>query len=129
MKRDWSVIKDILEAIEDNRVKLHWESLPEEKHNVVLLHYELLQESELIADYQMIEDIDDCYNVYRHPLFYSQMPGTRAIRLTMKGYDLLEVLRDQNLWNRIVNKAKAVSVKLTFEFIKQAIPVVYKQLL
>lgn len=42
MKRDWLIIKDIMNAIEENKVRTHWESLPEDKHNIYLLHYELL---------------------------------------------------------------------------------------
>lgn len=129
MKRNWTIIKEILEAIETNQIKTHWDSLPEEQYDLVLLHYELLEESELIANYQMVEDVDDFGNRNCHPLFWKERPGISSIRLTMKGYDLLEVLRDQSLWNKIINKAKSVGVKLTFEFIKQAIPVIYKQLL
>lgn len=129
MKRDWLIIKDIMSAIEENKVRTHWEALPEDKHNIYLLHYELLQESELVANYQMISDTDDFGNVSQHPVYWAQTPGICAIHLTMKGYDLLEVLRDQNLWSRIINKAKSLGIKLTFEFIKQAIPVIYKQLL
>lgn len=77
----------------------------------------------------MISDTDDFGNVSQHPVYLTQTTGICAIHLTMKGYDLLEVLRDQNLWSRIINKAKALGVKLTYEFIKQAIPVIYKQLL
>lgn len=129
MKRNWTLVKEILEAIETNQIKPHWESLPEEQHDLVLLHYELLEESGLIANYQMVNDVDIDGFSHRHPLFWKKRPEISSIRLTMKGYDLLEVLRDQSLWNKIINKAKSVGVKLTFEFIKQAIPVMYKQLL
>ena len=129
MKRNWTIVKEILEAIETNQIKTHWESLPEEQHDLVLLHYELLEASGLISNYQMVNDVDIDGFSHRHPLFWKERPGIPSIRLTMKGYDLLEVLRDQALWNRIINKAKSLGVKLTFEFIKQAIPVIYKQLL
>ncbi len=130
MKRDWEILKELLEAIEQNKVKQHWDNLPDDEHrNVVLMHYELLQDSDLIANFKIITDTDDSFKVIRQPLFIPQVPGEPYLRLTMKGYDFLEVLRDQRLWLRILSFAKSSSVKLTYEFIKQAIPIIYKQLL
>ncbi len=130
MKRDWTVIKDILEAIEQNKSRKHWESLPDDdSRNTVLMHYELLQESELIANFKIVTDADDDFKITRAPQFIPQVPGEPYLRLTMKGFDFLEVLRDQRLWQRILAFAKSSSVKLTYEFIKQAIPIIYKQLL
>lgn len=129
MKRDWKIIKDILCAIEDNKVKIHWEQLQESEQKNVLLHYELLKESELITNYELASDMDDDGKCTYHPNFLSQAPNVPGIRMTMKGYDLLEVLRDQTLWNRILSKAKALGVKLTYEFIVQAVPVIYKTMM
>lgn len=130
MKRDWSIIKDILEAIEQNKARTHWGNLPDDDaRNAVLMHYELLQESGLIANFKIATDTDDDFKVTRAPQFIPQVPGEPYLRLTMKGFDFLEVLRDQRLWQRILAFAKNSSVKLTYEFIKQAIPIIYKQLL
>lgn len=129
MKRDWKIIKDILCAIEDNQVKIHWEQLQESEQKNVLLHYELLKESELITNYELASDMDDDGKCTYHPNFLPQAPNVPGIRMTMKGYDLLEVLRDQTLWNRILSKAKALGVKLTYEFIVQAVPVIYKTMM
>ena len=69
MKRNWTIVKEILEVIETNQIKTHWESLPEEQHDLVLLHYELLEESGLISNYQMVNDVDIDGFSHRHPLF------------------------------------------------------------
>lgn len=130
MKRDWKIIEQILEAIELNKVRIHWESQEsDEQRKLVQIHYDLLQESDLIANYELKSDMDDDMNTTVHPPFTQEDPSLPYMHLTMKGYDLLEVLRDKRLWNRIVTKAKDTGVKLTFEFIKQAIPIIYKQLL
>jgi len=38
--------------------------------------------------------------------------------------DLLDALRDQNVWDRIKGRAKKAGVSLSWEFIKASIPVV-----
>lgn len=130
MKRDWHLIQEILEAIEQNKVRCHWNSLESaESKRLVLLHYDLLQESGLITNYVLDSDMDDDFHVEYHPKFTPEAPGAPYMHLTMAGYDLLEVLRDRQLWNAITSKAKGLSVKLTWEFIRQAIPVIYKSLL
>lgn len=130
MKRDWKTIKDLLEAVEQNKIRCHWEELKDdETRRLVLLHYELLQESGLIVNYSLDSDFDDSGKITYHPCCIHEVPNVQYIHLTMAGYDLLEVLRDHRLWNTITNKAKNLSVKLTWEFIKQAVPIVYKSLL
>lgn len=130
MKRDWNLIQEILEAIEQNKVRCHWDALETaESKRLVLLHYDLLQESGLIVNYVLDSDMDDDFHTEYHPKFTPEAPGAQYMHLTMAGYDLLEVLRDRKLWNAITSKAKSLSVKLTWEFIRQAIPVIYKSLL
>ena len=40
----------------------------------------------------------------------------------MQGYDLLDALRDQNVWDRIKGRAKKAGVTISWEFIKAALP-------
>ena len=130
MRRDWNIIRDILEAIEQNKIRSHWDGLKDdESRRLILLHYDLLQESGLIVNYSLDSDFDDYGHINYHPCYIPEVPNAPYIHLTMAGYDLLEVLRDHRLWNAITTKAKSLSVKLTWEFIKQAIPIVYKSLL
>ena len=128
MKRDWNLIRELLESIEENKVKIYWDGLNQEQQKAVLLHYELLEESRLISNYELQSDMDDSGKISYHPNFLPQEVNVPGIRLTMKGYDLLEVLRDDNLWSRIKAKAKGLGVKLTYEFIVQAIPFLYKSM-
>ena len=113
MKRDWELIKEILTAIEENKVRIHWEQLDKDKQKIVLMHYDLLQESNLIINYKLQSDMDDDGKIIYHPNYIIQDVDSPAIRMTMKGFDMLEVLRDQTLWNKILSKAKNLGVKLT----------------
>jgi len=129
MKRDWELIKEILTAIEENKVRIHWEQLDKDKQKIVLMHYDLLQESNLIINYKLQSDMDDDGKITYHPNYIIQDVDSPAIRMTMKGFDMLEVLRDQTLWNKILSKAKNLGVKLTYEYILQAVPFLYKQMM
>lgn len=131
MKRDWNLIRDLLEAIEQNKVKMHWESLKsDEDRRLALLHYDLLQESGLIVNYVLdSSDFDDSGRVNYHPAYLPEAPNVPFMHLSMAGYDMLEALRDKNVWTSVRNKAANAGVALTWEFIKQAIPVIYKAML
>lgn len=77
MKRDWELIRDLMQAIEQ-------EKLPEwdKANHVYDEHLRLMSECNLIIGYQG--------------------PGCReGVRLTMKGYDLLDALRSRHVFEMV----------------------------
>ena len=39
MKRDWKLIREILESIEENKVKVYWETLNQEQQQAIPFMY------------------------------------------------------------------------------------------
>ena len=39
MKRDWKLIREILESIEENKVKIYWETLNQEQQQEIPFMY------------------------------------------------------------------------------------------
>ena len=138
MQRSWLLMGQILEQIERGTL---WEWIQEAEENAeekallkelnndpaeptlpindrILRHLELLQDAGYIKDFNYKVSIDG-------RLYCGKSP----IRITMAGYDLKEVINDAKLFNQIKAKAKSAGVKLSWEFIKAAIPVVIKGLL
>lgn len=129
MKRDWKLIRGILEALEgDNYIAYHnaggmtdeekakiykddLSSLLPKKRMLVAQHLELLVDSGLVTQ-------ASCSTF-----------ENSGLRLTMKGYDMLDALRDDTVWNKVKDLAVKSGVTISWEFIKQAIPLIYKQLL
>lgn len=61
---------------------------------------------------------------------------SHGVYITMHGHDLLDALRDdldalrdEPIWNRIVQKAEKGGVMISWEFIKAAIPIVMSEIL
>lgn len=138
MQRSWLLMGQILEEIEHGTL---WEWLQKAKENGdeqsllkelgndptepslpiddrILRHLELLQDAGYIKGFNYKVSIDG-------RLLY----GRSSIRITMAGYDLKEVINDKKLFNQIKAKAQSAGVKLSWEFIKAAIPAVIKGLM
>lgn len=117
MKRNWEVIRDILSDIENDDLEDRINSLPDNEQETYLRHLELLVD----CGYVIGVDIDFYHAGYRLNL--------DCPRLSMEGYDFKDVLQDKKLWNKIQQKAKDNFVKLSWAFIKEAIPFVIKEII
>lgn len=94
MIRDWNIIHRILADVEAGRIITTLEDIEPDQYHVFIDHIELLEDASLVKD--LLEDVDR-----------GDVP-TDA-RLTMEGYDLLEVLRDET-----VQRAIEKELPLTF---------------
>lgn len=113
MKRDWNIIRDLLQAIENDTIEALIENSADDQ--VFDYHLELLIDSGYVKGVSVRLSGDGKYSVsYLTP------------RLTMQGHDLSTVLHEKRVWEQIKAKATEAGLKLTWEFIKQAIPVVYR---
>lgn len=121
MKRDWKIIRLILEQAEkENLVEFSRQgNFPEGiDENKFLAHVELL------ADAGILRNVDVTRNV-NSGIVCCEM---NCVFITMEGHDLLDALRDTNVWTRIKEKALRAGVSISWEFIKAAIPAVMKEL-
>lgn len=127
MIRDWNLIREILQAIEDDKLELFYKS-NSDKQDKIILHLELLAESDLISNLKILNVAVDTPgpNITNQQVLVFSNP---SIRMTMQGYDLLETIRNKTIWKTITTKAYDAGVMLTWEFIKQVIPIVYKGLI
>lgn len=131
MKRDWNLIRDVLEACEDDRLdeyisksgadydeddltpqqkdKLEFENAKKYRR-LVIGHLELCLDEEFIKGVEIVKYSDGTLG----PVSYC-----KEARLTMKGHDFLVKLRDQNMWKNIKSIAKQTGIALTVESISQ----------
>lgn len=117
MKRDWEIIRDVLSDVENENIEDRVNSLPEDEQEVYLRHLELL------VDCGYINGVEIDFRRGGYTLDFD-FP-----RLSMDGYDFKDVLQDNKIWNKIKQKAKDNFVKLSWVFIKEAIPLAIKEVI
>lgn len=117
MKRDWDLIAKILQNIENETLDTMINNASSEEEDLIYKHIELLLDCDYIRGYKVDRTAHGILAV------------NGEVRLTMSGYDLKEVLLDKNLFSKIKEKATSAGVKLSWEFIKGAIPFVYKSIM
>lgn len=79
-----------------------------------------------------LELLTDCGYVLGVELTFTKAGyrlSTNCPRLSMSGYDFKDILQDRKLWQWIKQKAETNAVKLSWEFIKAAIPLAIKETL
>lgn len=124
MKRDWDVIKVILEKIENNFLDSFINDGLSVKppycisDEVLLGHIEILVDAGIIKHAEVQRNSDGSFNFW----------DLRGVYITMSGHDLLDALRDQKIWNAIKLKSKQIGISLSWEFIKASIPIVIQNL-
>ena len=109
MKRDWKILKEILQALENNELKGYRLTHDED---ITQFHLDLLYAGGYIA------------NINSHPPigedFYSKS------YLSLKGCDLLEVMRSDVLWKQVVDTATALNMGITSILVDNLIPELIK---
>lgn len=123
MKRDWDLIKDILEQVEANtlsdyiRQNKYLDSV--ENPDDFLGHIEILIEAGIIKNCRVERSDSGKFEYW----------DFRGAYITMQGHDLLDAIRNKRLWNRIRKKALKAGISLSWEFIRIAIPIAIKELI
>ncbi len=123
MKRDWKIIRKILEHVEVEDLKTYLEEdlYGPELHtteDIFIGHIEILVDAGIIRNAEV-------RRMASGPISLCDVNG---VYISMEGHDLLDALRDASVWSRIIAKAKRVGVSISWEFIKAAIPAVMKEL-
>lgn len=122
MKRDWKIIRLILEQAECDRLSefTRQSNFPDD-----ISKDEFLGHLELLSDVGILKNVDVARDMNGR-IIRCIMTG---VFVTMEGRDLLDALRDSSVWSRIKDKARAAGVSISWEFIKAAIPVIMKEIL
>nr|DAH64543.1 MAG TPA: YjcQ protein [Caudoviricetes sp.] len=123
MKRDWKIIRAILEHIEAEDLREYAEKYSYVKdlninEDDFLGHIEILADAGIIRNAEVVRTVNGTVS-------FCNLNG---VFITMQGHDLLDALRDSTVWSRIKEKAVRAGVSISWEFIKAAIPAVMKEL-
>lgn len=107
MKRDMELIRKILFKIEDevNNVAVHNIKIEEYSMQQVAYHCALLREGGYIYDYN---------GYYGDGELYSFGVG----RLTWKGHDFLDNIREDNVWNKTKETISSKGLPFAFDIVK-----------
>jgi hypothetical protein len=107
MKRDWDLIKTILlkmEDLGDTSSVLRAEQVPGYDRENVSFHFQLLHQAELI--------VAECSRTVGGPL------SCHGCHITWQGYEFLDTIRCDTIWNRIKKTAREKGLDLSFSAIK-----------
>ena len=105
MKRDWDVVRELLLALEakdDETTRI--KELPGRAQANVCYQIQILGEAGMIIGGAARMGIHEPLNA-------------AAYRLTWKGHELLDKMRDDTTWNKIKHKASSKGVDLSFQVI------------
>lgn len=123
MKRDWKVVQAILEHIEDGTLK-DYDRKGLYRDELKITQAEFVGHLEILGDAGILKNV----TVTRDSCGDFRFCGYDKAFISMAGHDLLDALRDRAVWSRIKDKANAVGINVSWEFIKAAIPEVMKEL-
>lgn len=125
MKRDWDVVREVLEAVESGDVAGYIRSEEFRTRFPTNPPADFLGHVEILIDAGIIKNA--C--VKRNPDGEFEFWDFRGAFVTMQGHDLLDAMRNKELWQRVKSKSLHTGISLSWEFIKAAIPVVITEAL
>lgn len=123
MKRDWNVVRAILEHVEDGSLK-DYDKRGLYRDELKITQDDFVGHLEILADAGILKNV----TVTRDSLGEFRFCVYDKAFISMAGHDLLDALRDRAVWSRIKDKAVQSGVSISWEFIKAAIPVVMQEL-
>lgn len=123
MKRDWDLVREILERVEDGTLPAYLAK--EDFIAKGITKEDLFGHIEIMLDAGILKN-GIVSRGWGGKFSQWDMQG---VFIAMHGYDLLDALRDKAVWTRIKQKARQSAVSVSWEFIKAAIPVVMIELL
>lgn len=124
MKRNWNIVREILEQIEGNTLASYVRSGDFLKNPDVESKDDFFGHLEILIDSGIIKHA----TVERNAAGEFEFWDLRGVFITMQGHDLLDSLRDEKVWNRIKKRAQTAGVSLSWEFIKATIPIVISEI-
>lgn len=117
MKRDWALMGDIFNAIEDDRLELLISKTEsnQDKYNILMQHLEMLIDADYIKGVIISLSVDSLYSW-----------GTDVPRITLKGYDFADIVKDKFLLNKTIKAIKDAGYIVTWKTLKEFAPMILK---
>lgn len=117
MKRDWHLMGDIFNAIEDDRLELLISKYEanQNKYSILMQHLEMLIDADYIKGVTISLSVDGLYSW-----------GTDVPRITLKGYDFADIVKDKFLLNKTIKAIKDAGYMVTWETLKEFAPMILK---
>ncbi|HIE02322.1 MAG TPA: DUF2513 domain-containing protein [Thiotrichaceae bacterium] len=109
MKKNWEIIRTILIRLEDSdtpNTVINAKDVSEYSEQEVAYNMRLLNEGEFI-EAKILESKNGS----------GLISIALATRLTNKGHELLEIIRNDSVWSKIKNKFKSSGVDMTFDLV------------
>ena len=109
MKRDWTIIRAVLLALEDSATPntvVNASKLPPFDEQEVAYNMRLLSEAGYIEANMLESKTGD-----------GRIIAALARRLTNSGHELLDTIRSDTVWGKIQDKFKASGVEMTFDLV------------
>lgn len=106
MKRNWDLIRKILQKLEEKADTTSWLQSDETKGfdaKIVAYHYGLLTEAGLIKSLDISSMEEEDYT---------------ALSLTWQGHEFLDKIRNDSVWNKVKSTVQSKSLDLSFDVIK-----------
>lgn len=151
MKRDWDLIRDILEAIENETIVSYekkagnnekWKDSLKDADEIQQIREQRLKRIHghirLLIDGGYISHVNSHITSYNDILVssgISTMPTPvyhyeiDKLELSMAGHDMLEHMRTPKVWNKAKEIAEKAGVELTLDFLKTVFPLIPKLLI
>jgi len=107
MKRDWELIREVLMRLDEKDAETHAlnsEDFDEHIRREITYQVELLEEAGLV-DATIIEAMSD-------------PPDFMAYRLTWRGHELLDAIRNETVWNKTKQSFISKGLSMTFDLVK-----------
>lgn len=120
MKRDWELIGDIFNAIEDETLQKQLNRLSgearedpraEERLKILCQHIEMLADAGFVKDAEVRVSIDGFYSF-----------AVDHARITLIGYDYADLVKDKTLLHKTVSAIKEAGYMVTWETLKHFTP-------
>lgn len=128
MKRDWKLLKEIMMAIEEDRIEDFFQnggndtSWKQDKYQDEI-EKELKSRQRLI-DRHILLLIDARLISVINSHVASDSYDLKSLELSMSGFDLLEHMRSKKVWSKIQEVSAKIGEELTVDGLKKIIPFV-----
>lgn len=125
MVRDWIVVRKVLELAEQDKLPQALRTGDYSTRTDPISEDVMLGHIEILADAGILKGCD----IHRDLAGHIVRVNVQGAFVSMAGHDLLDALRDQNVWTAMLAKARSIGVTVSWEFIKAALPIVLRDLL
>ncbi len=123
MKRDWSLLGDIFNAIEDDSLDALADERTQKAEAFNDSSYDdFMRHLEMLVDAELVKGVDVRCGSGRFFL------KTDNPRITLKGYDYADLVKDKKLLNQGMKAIKEAGLAVSWETLKQFLPLIINRI-